>query len=168
MSSCSLCDTKEDEKLFHYHRPQTENLPVMSDDEIEFDWDFMAELLQDLLDDAPAQVQSMTQACESNDHKTFYEVAHGIKGAALNLHLIRLSTVAKYAEQCGKHLNLHFVDKKHFASTTVRGWLEARALCLTALTREFATIKEFLAELEQGGDSDYSDEDDEDDDEGYY
>jgi HPt (histidine-containing phosphotransfer) domain-containing protein len=132
----------------------------------QFDWPFICELLQDLLDEAPTQMEEMKRACDRNNHGLFSEVAHSIKGAALNLHLKRLATVAKFSEQAGKHLRLHLTEGKYFPPQLVRQWLDARDTCIQALQKEFATIQVFLDEvqgsLEQEMDQEYYDED------GYY
>lgn len=89
------------------------------------DWTFVVELLGDLLADEKKNYQQLEAAVSANNHKVslaallrgltrsfaaprvsqlYGETAHGIKGAALNMHMPALAHESKLAEFLGKEL----------------------------------------------------------------
>eukprot|EP00823_Brevimastigomonas_motovehiculus_P004194 TRINITY_DN26_c0_g1_i1.p1 TRINITY_DN26_c0_g1~~TRINITY_DN26_c0_g1_i1.p1 ORF type:complete len:140 (-),score=33.75 TRINITY_DN26_c0_g1_i1:676-1095(-) len=96
---------------------------------------FLTELLEEVLKDKEKIVKELSAAMDKNDHKAFSETAHSVKGAALNLYLPGLSTVAKTAEFCGKAL---MADPKKTDELNQRSGL------IKKLVDEYARLDSYL------------------------
>jgi len=106
------------------------------------DWTFIAELLQDIVNEREERVAELEAAIETNDPEKFHKSAHAIKGAALNLFLPALVDVSKRTEALGKQLEIE-------ASKNDQRLLASRQPLIQALLTEYQRIEEFIPEAQQ-------------------
>jgi len=111
------------------------------------DWSFIVELLNDMLQEESTNLEGLKQAIATDNHKAYSEIAHGIKGAALNMHLPGLADVSKYAEFLGKDL----LDGKINADKKEE-LLKQREPCVQALAHEYKRLAAFIPEAQQKAD----------------
>lgn len=123
------------------------------------DWAFFVELVADFLGEQENYISAMEEAIKEDDFKKYYERAHAIKGAALNLRLTALAAVAKEAELIGKDLHKMKEEGKAQGDSynTKRTSLGP---FVHDLVTEFGRLKTYkeeradhMAEAEAGGDS---------------
>lgn len=131
------------------------DLPVISPEDVLEqcgDWSFVVELLEDILKERDAYLESFMDAVDKNDHTKFHKQAHALKGAALNLHLPALSDASKRAEMLGKKLE---TDPKN------EDLLNMRLDLINELQSEYDRLENYIPEAkalaesgEQNGDMD--------------
>jgi len=110
-----------------------------------------------LLEEEKLQITALEAAISKNDHKAYSETGHGIKGAALNLHLPALSSVAKLCEFLGKEL---------MKAPTKNELLNLRATYVEALKKEYRRIRDYLPTAQRKADEEQAEGSDEGDDSG--
>jgi len=66
------------------------------------DGDFVSELIDTFLDDAPTQLETMASALAENDSERFRRAAHSLKSNAATLGALSLSESSKELEMIGK------------------------------------------------------------------
>jgi len=107
------------------------------------DWEFVSELLVDVINERTERIDDLTAALETNDHGRFHRAAHALKGAALNLYLTALVDVCKKSELLGKQLEVggaYAVDGRLLA---------ARAPLIRHLETEYARLEAYIPTAQQ-------------------
>ena len=69
--------------------------------------DFINELIETFLDDAPKLIDELKSALEANNADTFRRAAHSMKSNAATFGASQLATLAKELEMLGKENKLH-------------------------------------------------------------
>lgn len=92
--------------------------------------DFINELIDTYLEDAPKLIEEMRTALVANNADTFRRAAHSLKSNAATFGASQLSALAKELELLGKENKLHETRDK-----------------LMALEAAFASVREELREL---------------------
>jgi HPt (histidine-containing phosphotransfer) domain-containing protein len=92
--------------------------------------DFINELIDTFLEDAPKLIEEMRTALVANNADTFRRAAHSMKSNAATFGASQLSALAKELELLGKEHKLHETRDK-----------------LIALEAAFASVREELREL---------------------
>jgi HPt (histidine-containing phosphotransfer) domain-containing protein len=104
------------------------------------DWAFVAELLEDFLNDRDESIEKLSAALKDNDHTEFHKTAHGIKGASLNLHLPALVDVSKKLEKLGKQLEVTPEDER---------LLTQRQSLIDGLLVEYENLENYLPQAKK-------------------
>lgn len=73
--------------------------------------DFINELIDAFLEDAPHMIQNMQTAITAGDVESFRRNAHSLKSNAYTFGATELGTLARELEFMGKENNLHVGDK---------------------------------------------------------
>jgi histidine phosphotransfer protein HptB len=73
--------------------------------------DFINELIDAFLEDAPAMLQNMQAASDAKDVESFRRNAHSLKSNAYTFGATELGTLAKELERMGKENNLDVGDR---------------------------------------------------------
>jgi len=107
------------------------------------DWEFVSELLVDVINERRDRIDELTAAMETNDHTRFHKAAHALKGAALNLYLIALVDVCKKSELLGKQLE---VGGKYAADGRL---LSARRPLIRHLEVEYGRLEDYIPTAQQ-------------------
>jgi HPt (histidine-containing phosphotransfer) domain-containing protein len=68
----------------------------------EYGEDFLVELIDAYLDDAPARLAELRRAFENGDAETFTREAHSLKSSSANLGAMKVSAIAKEMEMAGR------------------------------------------------------------------
>jgi HPt (histidine-containing phosphotransfer) domain-containing protein len=76
------------------------------------DKDFVGELIDTFLEDAPQLLASLSSALAANDTEAFRRAAHSLKSNAASLGAMTFSASAKELEMMGKDGNLQGADVK--------------------------------------------------------
>jgi len=124
----------------------TADLPVIDESaalEQCCDWEFVSELLVDVINERRERLDELSAAMETNDHSRFNKAAHALKGAALNLYLIALVDVCKKSELLGKQLEVggrYAVDGR---------LLSARAPLIRHLEIEYGRLEDYIPTAQQ-------------------
>src|ERR1700690_1629629 len=74
--------------------------------------DFIGELIDTFLEDAPQLIAQLHSALTSNDAETFRRAAHSLKSNAASFGASHLSGLAKELEMLGRENKLHEVGDK--------------------------------------------------------
>jgi HPt (histidine-containing phosphotransfer) domain-containing protein len=74
--------------------------------------DFIAELVQTFLEDAPKIIQELKSALESGDPEAFRRAAHSLKSNSATFGATRLAEMAKELEMMGKESRLDSVGNR--------------------------------------------------------
>jgi len=98
------------------------------------DHEFMCELIDIFLDDAPTQVESLRVAVESRDCGAVLNAAHRIKGASSNLGADSLSALCARLEEDGRGGH----------TVTLEAMMER-------VDSEFGRVASFLGDVKAGG-----------------
>jgi HPt (histidine-containing phosphotransfer) domain-containing protein len=73
--------------------------------------DFMNELIDAFLEDAPQMIQNMRAALDTNDSESFRRNAHSLKSNAYTFGATELGALARELESLGKENNLEVGDR---------------------------------------------------------
>jgi HPt (histidine-containing phosphotransfer) domain-containing protein len=73
--------------------------------------DFMNELIDAFLEDAPQMIQNMRTALDTNDAESFRRNAHSLKSNAYTFGATELGSLARELESLGKENNLEVEDR---------------------------------------------------------
>lgn len=73
--------------------------------------DFMNELIDAFLEDAPQMIQNMRTALDTNDAESFRRNAHSLKSNAYTFGATELGALARELESLGKENNLEVGDR---------------------------------------------------------
>jgi histidine phosphotransfer protein HptB len=80
--------------------------------------DFINELIDAFLDDAPNMIQNMHTALDTNDVESFRRNAHSLKSNANTFGATELGALAKELEMMGKENNLEVGNRLEILSET--------------------------------------------------
>ncbi len=80
--------------------------------------DFINELIDAFLDDAPNMIQNMHTALDTNDVESFRRNAHSLKSNANTFGATELGRLAKELEMMGKENNLEIGNRLEILSET--------------------------------------------------
>lgn len=75
------------------------------------DADFIRDLINTFLEDAPIQIQHMKESLEKKDAGTFTRAAHTVKSNAATFGAIELASLARELESMGRENNLEIGTK---------------------------------------------------------
>lgn len=82
--------------------------------------DFISELIDTFLDDAPNLLAQMHSALTANDSDSFRRAAHSMKSNAATFGAMGLSTLAKDLESLGRENNLEIGDRLEVMDEALR------------------------------------------------
>ena len=140
----AVTDGSLDYALFVY----SPSLPVVDEasmlEQCGDDWEFVVEILQDVMNERAARVAELQAALQAGQHTDFHKAAHAIKGVALNLHLPALVDVSKKAELLGKQLLVSPADRR---------LLDSRAPLIAALHTEYARLELYIQTAKERADA---------------
>jgi HPt (histidine-containing phosphotransfer) domain-containing protein len=109
------------------------DLPTFENLKSEMGEDFIVELVDTYLSDAPNLLLEMRQALHDENCTTFQRAAHSLKSTSATFGALNLSTLAKELEMMGKSGSLDGAESR-----------------LDLVTSEYAQVEKTLKELIQG------------------
>jgi HPt (histidine-containing phosphotransfer) domain-containing protein len=127
----------------------TPNMPVIDPEkslEQCMEWEFVVELLNDILADEENIISQLNQAIQDNSNEHFHKAAHALKGAALNLHLPGLVDISRKTELLGKQLE-DALKSGVVPQAQLADHQEHRKACVGHMQTEYKRLKDYMPEV---------------------
>ena len=105
--ACGVCDTEEEEKLYHRLEADTSHLLLFDEDGMleTFGREFLCEIFPEAITEFETTLKELKQDIKDQDQIKIAFSAHKLVGPAANLMLHKFAAIAKHAELAARHLS---------------------------------------------------------------